>query len=79
MTQPSFSGQWFHPAELGYVRRYDLSTPQVEAWQSPDGKVHEWEIKGREAPKVFIDDAAGLIDRTQTGLRQWWTDRECEA
>jgi hypothetical protein len=57
--QPTFTGLWLSPERLGYIRRDDMCTYLVEVWQSPEGKLREWDAtKGQ--PKIFVDDGAGV-------------------
>jgi hypothetical protein len=57
--QPSFTGKWYHPEQLGYIREHDKCTYLVEVWRAPDGTVKEWDAtKGQ--PKLFVDDNVGI-------------------
>jgi len=59
MKQPAFTGHWYAPEQLGYVRIPAKCTAKVEVYRAPDGKIREWDAeKGR--PLVFVDDNAGI-------------------
>lgn len=58
-NHPAFTGFWVQPERLGFVRRNDLSTPQVVVYQAPNGKLKEFDgSKGN--PMLFVDENVGI-------------------
>lgn len=39
--------------DIGYVRRADLDTSEVQVWQAPSGELREWAAKGK--PMVAVE------------------------